>query len=148
MEILDNRSRSLRRRSHPISSLSIEESDQSRDSDIFYDSENSNRYTLENVEDLCSSPERVMSADNAAFSQPQDESSSARKRVRHACDFCRRKKCKVLLHLIASSNFSVRGTRRVTSVRKSVAYAHTPTMITLSPPEHIRICRRLFYRVV
>ena len=99
MEIPNNRSHSLRRRSHPISSLERAEFGQSQDSGV-YDGDNSN-YGLENIELRSSSSESVVSSlNNTGSSQPQDESIQARKRVKHACDFCRRKKCKVFLHLI------------------------------------------------
>jgi hypothetical protein len=88
--------RSLRRTSRPISYTERAESDQSLDSGFVHEGDYSTNQYTENFEHVPSSPGSPESsvADNSLL-HPLDESGIARKRVRQACDFCRRKKCKV-----------------------------------------------------
>lgn len=87
--------RSLRRPSRPISCTERTESDQSLDSGFG----DENEYTYQDIETIdhaSHSPESTeSSATDNAHSQFLDECPTARKRVSKACDFCRRKKCKV-----------------------------------------------------
>jgi len=98
--------RSLRQLSRPISYAERAESDQSLDSGFVHEGDYGNQY-MEKIDHTPSSSESPESsvAENS-LSHPLDESGTVRKRVRQACDFCRRKKCKVLQLLIAQRSLT------------------------------------------
>ena len=94
--------RSLRRQLQPVS---YAENQSSSDSGLGYDNEYNNRQST-NI--LSSSPVSIESTSVSDMPTPMlhqvaAESSPARKRIRQACDTCRRKKSKVRHSLIAPS---------------------------------------------
>jgi hypothetical protein len=88
--------RSRRRASLTAPYPEMSESDLGQDSGFGYEEAELNLYD-ENIGVLSSSPgsEESFSTNLFRINQTLDDSNSGRKRVSHACDFCRRKKCRV-----------------------------------------------------